>query len=119
MTEKDNKSEIVWIPTSGGTSIAYFPEYFDDGVWKKVPFTTDEPSGVPSPKGIGSLFGHVGLMGYEQAMAMAWWFAAAHKAENYQTVEVRVQKYRFTYDIKASKTDMGVIELYPKGEQDE
>ena len=53
--------------------------------------------------------GKSGLCGYEQAMCLAWGFAAVQAAE-YKHCEVRVQAYSVQYDIKARK-----IDATPKG----
>ena len=119
MNEEDKKPKIDWCPTSSGTTTAYLPEYFAGGEWKRIPLDTDQPAGVPPPKHKGALYRHLGLMGYEEAMAVAWWFAAIYKADNYQRVGVRLQKYRFIHELKALKMDMCTIELYPRGGQDE
>ena len=116
MNEENKKPYMEWCPTMGGSTTAYTPEYLEGEEWKEIIVIKDASTGIPPPKGIGSMFGIVGLLGYEQAMAIAWWFAATHKAEKDERVAVRLQRHRFIYDIKASKTDMGVIELYTKGE---
>ena len=114
MNEEDKSAPIDWCPQMIGSTTAYLPEHFNDGKWKKIPFATGGINGVPSPKHMGALFQEAGLYGYEQAMALAWWHAAEHKAERHNPVAVRVQEYRFEYEIKASKTDMPVIKLYGK-----
>jgi len=90
-----------WCPTQNGSSVAYLPEYWDDTEWKTIPTTRDK-RGIPSPLFLGGVYSTVGLMGYAQAMGIAWGMAAIAESEGRELL-VRVQAYRIVYDIKAQK----------------
>lgn len=91
--------------TQHGTYRAYEPEWrFKDGEWETVPtIQGNSPIGVPPSRFIGGITSTIGLHGYEEAMALAWWHSAV-AANQGQTIEVRVQEYEVKYDIKAKKT---------------
>lgn len=95
-----------WFPTMSGKCRAWQPEYFDEAKneWRDVPYREVEGNtGNPSPLAHGHLFAAIGLCGYEQAMALAWQFAALHAQRTVIVPKVRVREYDFIYDIKASK----------------
>ena len=99
--------EIDWCPKAAGTMAAYQPEFYDidKEKWLPVPVTHDSPCGFPWPVG-GQIMAHLDLYGYEQAMALAWSYAAQSAASWQLTRKVRVQKYEFVYDIKARKVEV-------------
>lgn len=108
MFKKNKEETIDWCPSHSGESVAYKPEYFDgvDG-WKEIQLTKAENQiGIPAPKHLGELYSFIGLHGYEQAMALAWWYAANHRATGYSSIKVRVQAYKFMYSLKAHKIDL-------------
>ena len=97
-----------WCPTAAGTMGAYAPEYYDTDreKWRAVPVSVLQNSyGVPWPVG-AALLAHVDLYGHEQAMALAWTYAAHEAARHGFAPKIRVQKYEFVYDIKARKTEV-------------
>ena len=89
-----------WLPTMGGTFHAYKAEWLDGGEWKPVP-VEEGPDGVPYPDKLrGALSSVIGLLGKEQALALAWCFAA-HMVARGRTVQVRALDYEVVYDLKA------------------
>lgn len=81
--------------------------------WTNVPFTihrggiavqlpdgTQIPVGIPFPRYQPGVLETIHLCGHEQAMALAWSFAA-HIASVGGEVEVRAEEYELTYEIKA------------------
>jgi hypothetical protein len=105
--KKVNKDEIDWCPTQGGTYQAYVPEYFNGFEWVVVPLeaSTQPANGIPQPKHLGGINQMLGLYGYDQALALAHWYAACKKAESYESVQVRAQRYEVIYSLKARKVD--------------
>jgi len=102
-----NKPE--WTPTRSGSYTAFDPQYWDrdKGKWLPVPTKRPhrwEPPGVPQPLLCGGVNSELGLYGYDQAMALAHWFAAMAAAEGIN-IDVRVQEYDVQYDLKARKVD--------------
>ena len=94
-----------WCPTQGGTYLAYIPEWLDKDIWKEIPTHEDRRNGVPQPRYNGGINSTIGLMGYEQASAIAWTWAASAAREGVH-LKIRLQAYDVLYDIKARKTDI-------------
>lgn len=95
-----------YCPTQGGVFTAYVPEFFDGKEWKRIP-TVYSPFGIPEPLMNGGVMRTLMLMGYEQAQAIAWQYAAVSVASyDMRKIEVRVQAYEVLYDIKARKIDV-------------
>lgn len=93
-----------WCPTQSGTHTAYVPEYYHNDRWVAVPTEAGGKCGIPQPyfnQGVNST---LGLFGYEQAMALAYSFAA-HSQASGMPMEVRVQKYEVQYKLKARKIE--------------
>jgi hypothetical protein len=95
-----------WCPTQAGTIQAYEPlfKFKGEKKWRTVPteiFPGNIPNGVPTPlrKEVAVV---VGLMGFAQANALAWRYAAFAEAEG-KIIQVKVQRYEVVYDIKARK----------------
>ncbi len=88
------------------------PKGGDD--WTDVPFTIirgavavkfgdkSVPVGIPFPMMMPGILESIYLCGYEQAMALAWTFAAGMAASGGE-VEVRVDPYDLQYEIKTQK----------------
>jgi len=78
---KDKKKEDENFMGRGtGTHAAYIVEYqTEDLVWKKAHFERG-PNGVPQPVIHGGFNIDHGLLGFEQAMALAWQMKAEHSA---------------------------------------
>ena len=104
--------EVVceWCPTQGGQYTAYYPEFKfpDESEWERIPVAIANgiTKGVPFPVCMGGINKTIALYGYEQAMALAWGFAAeAASNRDELKVDVRVQAYEVHYEIKARKID--------------
>ena len=97
----ENKED--WCPISGGTYRAFEPVVKDDDEWKIIPTSSvPQDKGVPSPLFGGVVNKAIGLMSYEQAMAIAWMYAACKSAEGIY-VSVKVQAYKVVFDVKAKR----------------
>jgi hypothetical protein len=98
-----------WTPTRAGSYTAFEPQFWDknQNKWRPIPVKRPhrwEPAGVPQPLLCGGVNVELGLHGYDQAMALAHWFAADAAAEGLH-IEVRVQEYDVRYDLKARKVE--------------
>jgi hypothetical protein len=128
MSEKEPGSKPEYFPTMSGTFMGYKPQWklqqpwggifkakkIEEGQdWTDVSYTqvrgrisvrlpdgTETPVGVPFPRHQPGILETIFMCGYEQAMALAWTFAA-HMAANGYEVEVRAEEYELKYDIKA------------------
>lgn len=127
MTEPEPKPE--YCPTMSGTFSGYQPQWKHKSTWAKVnenifglkggddwadvPYITTRGglvvklpngqeviAGVPFPRELPGILESIGFCGYEQAQALAWWFAAL-VATTGGHIDVRVQEYRLHYDLKA------------------
>lgn len=96
--------EIEYCPTQHGTFQAYEPIWrIKGGEWKTVPVRENILRiGVPPPRTNGGITSTIGLHGYAEAMALAWWYAAISDSQGI-TIEVCVREYQVEYDIKAHK----------------
>ncbi len=94
------KSE--WCPTMGGTFTAYEPQWrTPGGKWAVVPFEeTSTRPGIPYPHFPGGLMQTIGMCAHNQAMALAYSYAAFNEAARVK-IEVRVVPYTVVYDLKA------------------
>jgi len=116
MSDKENP----WVPSHSGKVRGYQAEYrtMEKGSlnwlsWKPVPIEKSE-IGIPYPGLHGNHLESLGLMGFEQAKAHAWWTLACSKSgRRFSACEVRVQEYEVEYDLKARKIGD------PKTEEDE
>lgn len=94
-----------------GIITAFLPEYrIGDGEWMCVPWKMvgdRHPKSIPFPLACGGALQESGMCGYEQAMALAWRFAADYKAEEFGKIEVRAAAYEVRFDITAWKLDEG------------
>ena len=104
-----NDVDTKWCPTQAGTFTAYKPEWRDkNGEWKDIPIVRLTPRqgyGIPRPRfGASDVAAAIYLHGYEEALALAWQYAAYEAAEG-NKVDVRVQSYEVVYDIKARKIE--------------
>lgn len=98
---------LEWCPSCRGTFTAYRAEWSLDGVkWEEVSTNTrSDTSGVPYPRFNGGICMVIGLLGFEQANAIAWGFSAQAASQGGDRIEVRVQSYEVLYDLKARKYD--------------
>lgn len=99
-----------WCPTMNGQTFAYEAQFrggmyvqkkrvWDD--WAHIPTQPTHPGqGAPFPLFNGGVLQTVGLHGREQAMALAWQYAAQAEATGVM-VETRVVVYELHYNIKA------------------
>jgi hypothetical protein len=78
----------------------------DNGEWGPINLrkTRIEEMGVPLPACHGGILDTLGLLGYAQAKAMAWYIKAVGDAEIKQ-VEVRIVPFDISYDTKAYKRE--------------
>jgi len=98
-----------WTPARSGSYTAFEPQFWDKDKrkWRPVSLKRPhrwEPSGVPQPLLCGGINMELGLCGYDQAMALAHWFAAEAAAEGVN-IDVRVQEYDVQYDLKARRCE--------------
>ena len=122
-----------YFPTMSGTFMGYKPQWKHAGIvsqvgnerlglthkvgWHDVPFQIHRgsvavrlpsgdvvPLGIPFPRHQPGILETIFMCGYEQAMALAWSFAA-HVAALGGEVEVRAEAYKLNYDIKAKVDD--------------
>ena len=93
-------------PYAAGTCFGWAAEYLDGERWRAVPVYQNGPIGIPYPIYNGGLLQHIGLMGYEQANAIAWSYAAQRIADDYATVEVRVVRHEIKYQIETRREEL-------------
>lgn len=98
-------SDKEYSSTTAGSTAGFAPEWHDGDSWVRVE-TRRGLQGVPSPLFEGGLLATVGLMGYAQANAIAWMFKAHADAEG-EKIEIRVQEYEVTFDIRTKKMESG------------
>lgn len=94
-----------YCPTQSGVFTAYMPEYLDGEEWKGVPtIKVENGLGIPAPLMFEGILSTIGLFGYEQAQSIAWGYAAI-SVSSYamKKVEIRVQAYEVSFEIKAKK----------------
>ena len=108
MKTKEESKEVKPCPTVGGTFEGYLPEYLDprkkDKTWLPVPLTRKpDGSGALYPLSGGGILQTIGLLGYEQAQAIAWKLAASAQSEGV-TIVTRIATYKVVFDIKAYRT---------------
>jgi len=101
------KIEQRWVPTIGGKTIGYIPEYKSSGdaEWLRIPTETRLNEGIPYPYCEGGIFRTVHLYGYAQAQALAWTYKAICEANGNPFIEIRVADYDVVFDIKARRID--------------
>ena len=92
-------------PYAAGTCFGWAAEYLHGAKWLGVPVYQNGPIGIPYPIYNGGLLQHIGLMGYEQANAIAWSYAAQRIAADYATVEVRVVRHEIKYQIETRREE--------------
>lgn len=128
--EQEPTKKDEWCPRMSGTMVAYKPQWKDRGAfgesinkrfiglqdgkeWRDVPFTIirggasvtlpdgrEMPLGVPFPRHMPGIHETIYLCGHEQAMALAWGFAA-HVAAAGGEIEVRAEAFSLEYEVKA------------------
>ncbi len=100
-------------PALSGSHTAYEAEFLDvDNKWKSIPTEKRVPfEGVPSPVFYGKVNAIVGLMGFEQALAIAYWFMAACSADvtRVSAPKVRIQGYDIRYSVTATRNDVMMV----------
>ncbi len=108
-----DEKKVKPCPTMHGTHSAYQPEWREghDGKWQPIPTEKRGACGVPQTGPVPGVNSTVGLHGYKQAMALAWWFAAHADAEHALLVEVRVVPYRVEFDIKATADEAAAVSV--------
>ena len=92
-------------PAAAGTCHGWIAEYLDGAEWKEVPVYKGGPNGVPYPIHNGGLLQHIGLLGQEQAYAIAWGYAAQRMTTEFMSVKVRVVQYEIKYQIEARREE--------------
>ena len=100
-------SDKSWFPIRSGTYRAYEPRWLDGGEWRRIQTDASAPgsgSGIPAPLLHGGINYEIGLFGYDQAMALAHWFAAS-AASRGECVTVRVQEFDVVFEIKARERE--------------
>ena len=88
-------------PTLSGKLSGYKSQIFLNNKWSDIP-KRKAKIGVPAPLHQGGILSEVGLSGYNQAMAIAYWCAAEYEAHGHN-VEVRVVPYQVTFSIKSKE----------------
>lgn len=99
-------SDSEWCPTQTGSTTAYRPQYFNEAKkeWQDIPIVRIQSQhGLPYPFFTGPLMEFVDLFGYEQAMALAWQYAAVEATQARAVSKVRVMPYELKYEIKAKE----------------
>ena len=89
-------------PFVNATCHGWIAEYLDGEKWKEVP-VCQGGGGIPYPIHNGGLLLHIGLLGYEQANAIAWSYAAEHMTTNFSAIKVRVVQYEIKYQIETRR----------------
>lgn len=130
--ESEKPKEPEHCPTMAGTFHGYQPQWknrtgwgetvnkrlfgLEGGEkWTDVPYVTvrgviaiklpdgrEVSVGVPFPRHMPGILESIGMCGHEQAMALAWAFAAYVSSVGCE-VEVRAEEYVLNYDIKAKR----------------
>ena len=74
--------------------------------WKQMP-TIFDPQGVKSTSICKYVDAELGILCYEQAMALAWAFLAERRSDPHweRDIEVRVRTVNVTYDLKSTFSD--------------
>lgn len=103
-------------PSQGGTNFGFQvqarymnsqPEQFGDVIldqrWKTLTFDPS-PLGVPTARAWEFYLPALGLMNYESAQALRWWFLAncvVNRLGGRLCVETRIVQFKVTYDFKS------------------
>lgn len=89
-------------PSMHGTMLGYQIEYLNpDNIWKPLELK-EGPEGVRYPCFGENVLRELGLLGYEQACALAW----AAKANSWlRTLRVRLVPYRIKYSMEATRNE--------------
>lgn len=108
-----DKKELEF--TSSGTTCGYMPMFYNDKteMWEQIKFNIGKNNidGVPYPNEIYSSWLMMnGLFGYEQALALAWWFIADVVSKTNKNIVVRIDKYdvEFSSEIKKNQFELFV-----------
>lgn len=115
-TPPDNKPPC---PAISGTFIGYTVETkkLAEDEWHQVPTVKcSEKEGAPYPSANEGVLQQIGLLGYEQAMTLAWGLKARLAADGilraaYFFTKVRVMPYEIRYDIKAYRREVDSVEI--------
>ena len=100
-----NQIDAGWCPARSGTYCAYEPRWLDGDKWKRIPTSASALGmGIPAPLLHGGINYEIELFGYDQAMALAHWFAAS-AASRGEYVTVRVQEFDVVFEIKARERE--------------
>ena len=91
-------------PSVNATCFGWIAEYLDGEKWKAVP-VYQSGNGIPYPIHNGGLLMHIGLLGYEQAQAVAWSYAAEHMTTNFSAMMVRVIRHEIKYQIETRREE--------------
>lgn len=127
---QEPKPKPEWCPTMHGNMAGYTPQWKHRGPvskalnkylvaleggddWTDVPYTVIRgavsikladgsyvPVGIPFPRALPGILETIGLCGREQAMALAWSFAAQAAAAGAE-IDVRAEAHELIYDLKA------------------
>lgn len=103
-----SKVEKKWLPTLGGSTCGYEPQYRPDSgsQWMRLPTEQSTAGkGAPYPYCDGGIFVTIGLHGHAQAQAIAWGYKATCEAQGDLFTEIRVAEYEVVFDIKARKIE--------------
>ena len=95
-----------------GTTKGYRSEFMDPltDKWKQIEWKQRyhphgvSLEGVPFPLISGGILSEAWLMGYAQAQAVAWAFAADYEATQYRSIEVRIVSFDVKYSIEYEPT---------------
>jgi hypothetical protein len=98
-------------PSMTGTLTGYAPEYKnEDGVWKRIPTTSNPLCGVVRARCYSEVLSLCSLYGYESAMAIVWTFKANSERGFCLT---RVVPYEIKYNFEAFRDEEKSEEISP------
>ena len=106
-----DSTEVKPFPTHGGTMRGYIIEAqkAEGGEWRQVETRQTTPDkGVPGPK-LSAPLDLLNLLGYAQAMSIAW--ALRAEPDFPDGARVRVVPHKVVYDAKAWRDEGGAVEV--------
>ena len=97
MKKKKEVKNTQATPCQAGTFAGYYIQVKKNNKWERLNGLRNGEMGVPPPVCHREILSLLGLLGYEQAMALAWWA----KAATFKTLELRVVPYKIDYHADA------------------
>ena len=115
LKEKNMEDERYACPTQGGSFVGYEVQVKRiNGQWGPAKIAeSDSREAIPLPRMHRGILDTLFLLGYEQAMCIAWMIKAVGASE-IKRVDVRIVPFDIVYDTKAYKKEEEAIALNDK-----